>query len=228
MVMPKLNNLSDNLKRRIISAVVLIPIVILICYFGGFVYTSILLVAAVIMSFEWNQIVNSDNESEHMKNKWQVAGIIYIVVFVLAMMYLQSLLQGFWLLMFIFAIVWATDIGAYFTGRKIGGPKILKKISPNKTWSGLLGGMLCAGFVAFIFALFVGIHSSQVIFFGSLLAVISQIGDFFESWFKRCFKVKDSGNIIPGHGGLLDRIDGLVSVAITIALIALSTDLSVL
>lgn len=218
-----LNNISANLRKRIISAVILIPLVIFICFVGGNTYTAILLIAAVIMSFEWNQIVNSDNENTHNKTKWQIVGIAYIVLFVQSMIYLRSTENGFWLIIFIFSVVWATDIGAYFTGRKFGGPKIAKKISPNKTWSGLFGGMILASIVTLIFSLFLGIQSIQIVLFASLLAVIAQIGDFFESWLKRCFNVKDSGNIIPGHGGLLDRLDGLVTVTIIIATIEIAT-----
>jgi phosphatidate cytidylyltransferase len=124
----------------------------------------------------------------------------------------------------------ATDVGAYFAGRTFGGPKIAPRISPGKTWSGLLGGMLAAG-IAF-YALFPGLcydncTSETFIFlpggfnwleflgvlpFGAAIATIAQIGDFFESWMKRRAGVKDSGRLLPGHGGLFDRVDGLLAV----------------
>jgi len=118
------------------------------------------------------------------------------------------------------AVVIAVDVGAYFSGRTIGGPKIAPKISPSKTWAGLLGGMLAAGLVsAGVFAWNTGSAELRVMLFiafsiGAVLAVLAQAGDFFESWLKRSAGVKDSSNLIPGHGGVFDRVDGLLPVAI--------------
>ena len=144
-----------------------------------------------------------------------------------------------------FALTWGTDIGAYFTGRTIGGPKIAPKISPKKTWAGLFGGMACAAVIASAIYSYVsipsvslnaviatiafvsdGVHGSlawaapgaaagtaMAAAVGAVLAVWAQFGDFVESGIKRHFNVKDSGRLIPGHGGLLDRVDGLLFVA---------------
>jgi phosphatidate cytidylyltransferase len=121
----------------------------------------------------------------------------------------------------VLAAVIGTDIGAYFAGRTIGGPKIAPAISPSKTWAGLLGGMIGS---ALLFTLamryefggsrnFDGFQSA-IVAAGALIAVVAQAGDFFESWMKRRARVKDSGNLIPGHGGMFDRVDGLLAAAI--------------
>lgn len=117
-------------------------------------------------------------------------------------------------------IVVATDTGAYFSGRTFGGPKIAPSISPSKTWAGLYGGMLAAGLVAAgTFVWNTGELVLRPMLFiafaiGAILAVVAQMGDFFESWLKRRAGVKDSSNLIPGHGGVFDRVDGLLPVAI--------------
>lgn len=116
------------------------------------------------------------------------------------------------------ALVWATDIGAYFAGRAIGGPKLAPRLSPNKTWAGLVGGVaLASAFGAFMHAMY-GLPLRMTLA-TPLLAVLAQLGDLYESWLKRKAGVKDSGNILPGHGGLMDRLDGLVPVAPVAALL---------
>ncbi|MBK8629201.1 MAG: phosphatidate cytidylyltransferase [Sphingomonadales bacterium] len=128
----------------------------------------------------------------------------------------------------VMALVWATDIGAYFSGRSIGGPKIAPAISPSKTWAGLAGGMVAAILTLWLMkrldllsvtdamgnSYFVQISSWT----GALVAILAQAGDFFESWLKRRAGAKDSGTLIPGHGGLLDRLDGLLPVLILVGL----------
>jgi phosphatidate cytidylyltransferase len=127
---------------------------------------------------------------------------------------------GFCLTLWTMAIVWATDIGAFFAGRRFGGLKLAPTISPSKTWSGLLGGMLAAGLVGA--ALGVGFDlGSATRWLGIPLAVVAQAGDLFESALKRRAGVKDSGRLLPGHGGVLDRLDGLVPVASLAALLLL-------
>ena len=120
----------------------------------------------------------------------------------------------------VLGVVIATDVGAYFSGRSIGGPKIAPSISPSKTWAGLIGGMIAAGLVAGgTFVWNTGEFVLRPMLFiafgiGAVLAVLAQMGDFFESWIKRKAGVKDSSNLIPGHGGVFDRVDGLLPVAI--------------
>ena len=123
----------------------------------------------------------------------------------------------FWLLF----TVWATDTFAYFAGRGIGGPKLAPRLSPNKTWAGLIGGMVGAALVGTIIAIWFSLGSAfGLAFVSALIAVIAQAGDIFESALKRRAGVKDSGKVIPGHGGILDRVDGLVAAAVGAAIIS--------
>ncbi|CUW40291.1 Phosphatidate cytidylyltransferase [Magnetospirillum sp. XM-1] len=130
-----------------------------------------------------------------------------------------------WLLL----VVWSTDIGAYAFGRLIGGPKLLPAVSPKKTWAGLVGGMISAGLAAVLVAVMVGAAAGVTVFAaGAAVAVVAQAGDLFESWIKRRCNVKDSSNIIPGHGGVLDRVDGLLTAALAVAALTLATGRTVL
>ncbi|MEM8539861.1 MAG: phosphatidate cytidylyltransferase [Pseudomonadota bacterium] len=149
-----------------------------------------------------------------------VTGLLYAGGFLVAMSQLRnggSDHNGIFALLFLCAAVWSTDIGAYFAGRAIGGPKLAPKISPNKTISGALGGVLAAMIIS---GLIVGVlgdgNLTIYLILAAFLSVISQIGDLYESWMKRQAGVKDSGAIIPGHGGAMDRVDGLVFAAISL------------
>jgi phosphatidate cytidylyltransferase len=148
------------------------------------------------------------------------AGILYAGLPGLALIFLRHQPAGAVLVIWTLAIVWATDIAAYFAGRTFGGPKIAPAISPSKTWAGLLGGMTAAaaagGLLAAEFDL--GFASSLGAALGAGLAVAAQAGDFFESSLKRRAGVKDSGTLLPGHGGVMDRLDGLVPVSVLVAL----------
>lgn len=151
------------------------------------------------------------------------AGVAYVGLPVIAMLWLRddpSL--GFQAVLFVFAVVWGSDIGAFAAGRGIGGPKLWPRVSPNKTWAGLFGG-LTAGLVAgIIFAQFVaGTSSVGLAITGLVLAVFAQMGDLAESALKRRFGIKDSSTLIPGHGGVMDRADSIVAVSIAVAMLAL-------
>ena len=146
-------------------------------------------------------------------------GVLYCGLPVLALTFLRRQDDGlltFWAL----ALVWATDIGAFFAGRSIGGPKLAPRISPAKTWSGLIGGIALATALALVLHLFEGLPLHLVLA-TPMLAILAQGGDLYESAIKRRAGVKDSGNILPGHGGVLDRLDGLVPVAPVAALLVL-------
>lgn len=126
-------------------------------------------------------------------------------------------------------LVWATDIGAYAAGRLIGGPLLLPAVSPKKTWAGLMGGMVSAGTVGLVTALVLAFPHPLALAAGSaVLAVVAQAGDLMESWVKRRWAVKDSSNIIPGHGGVLDRVDGLLAAAAAVAIASLASGTAVL
>lgn len=154
---------------------------------------------------------------------WLAAGLLYCGLPVVALIWMRGLSQGLALTLWTLAIVWATDIFAFFAGRAIGGPKLAPRISPNKTWAGLAGGMAGAAAVgAALGALWLPpgwLPAAGAA--GAALAVAAQGGDLFESWMKRRVGVKDSGALLPGHGGVLDRLDGLVPVALLVALAAL-------
>jgi phosphatidate cytidylyltransferase len=142
---------------------------------------------------------------------WLSAGILYVGLPVLALLILRDRADGILLTLWAMALVWACDIGAYFAGRFIGGPRLAPLVSPNKTWAGLGGGVLAAGLFALLLSRY-GLPPVLAIA-TPVLAVLAQIGDLFESWLKRRAGVKDASNLLPGHGGLMDRLDGLVPVA---------------
>ncbi|WP_310619864.1 phosphatidate cytidylyltransferase [Flexibacterium corallicola] len=147
--------------------------------------------------------------------RWMAEGFIYISLAGIALITLRQGTEGLYILIYLYFVVWGSDIAAYFCGRSFGGPKLWPAVSPNKTWSGSIGGVVFAsiagGGIAWAF-------NVQTLIFPVLMAAIlaaaSQLGDLYESALKRRFKVKDSSGLIPGHGGLLDRVDGLVFAAV--------------
>ncbi|QQO22077.1 phosphatidate cytidylyltransferase [Bradyrhizobium diazoefficiens] len=147
---------------------------------------------------------------------WAATGFAYAAAALLASILLRKdLVNGFAALMFVLLVVWATDIGGYFAGRSIGGPKLWPRVSPKKTWAGALGGFVASLAVAAGFAA-CGIGKTvPLLLVSATLSVVSQAGDLFESAVKRRFGVKDSSHLIPGHGGLLDRLDGFVAAVLT-------------
>lgn len=153
---------------------------------------------------------------------WLTLGIAYVGVPAVALTAIRDLSDhGFGRLVFLLLVVWATDIGAYATGRAIGGPRLAPRISPNKTWAGLAGGMVAAALFGAGSAPWWGAGMVGAALLGALLAVVEQAGDLFESAVKRRYSVKDSGRLIPGHGGLLDRVDGLIAAAPVFVLVQL-------
>jgi len=134
--------------------------------------------------------------------------------------------DGFALAITLFFVIWATDIGAYFAGKTIGGPKIAPSISPNKTWAGLIGGMIAAMITAYgmvYFLINADIAPFGILILGGVSAILAQAGDFSESAWKRKFGIKDASNLIPGHGGVLDRLDGILFVAPGLVVLLLLT-----
>ncbi|MBR0697508.1 phosphatidate cytidylyltransferase [Bradyrhizobium lablabi] len=150
---------------------------------------------------------------------WATAGLLYAAAAEIASVLVRlDAAKGFAALMFVFLIVWVTDIGGYFAGRGIGGPKLWVRVSPKKTWAGAIGGFVASLLVAAGFAVVDIGRTGPLLLLGALLSVVSQLGDLFESAVKRRFGVKDSSHIIPGHGGLLDRLDGFVAAVIVAAI----------
>ncbi|MCG8689795.1 MAG: phosphatidate cytidylyltransferase [Minwuiales bacterium] len=155
--------------------------------------------------------------------KWPSLGVVYLTLPCIALVWLRAdPALGRETILWLLAVVWATDIGAYFAGRGIGGPKLWPRVSPKKTWSGLLGGATAAAAVSAAVAFAFGLGGVVVLaLVGAVLAVVSQVGDLTESGFKRHFGVKDSSHLIPGHGGVMDRVDGLLIAVPVYALFVL-------
>ena len=155
---------------------------------------------------------------------WVAGGVPYAGALALAPVVLRSDSEdGFLAVLFLFAIVWTTDIGAYFVGRAIGGPKLVPQVSPNKTWAGALGGMGAAVIVGVAVAKTAALTNLFAIaMLAIVLSISAQGGDLFESVLKRRFGAKDSSRLIPGHGGLMDRLDGFVTASIVAVLIGLA------
>lgn len=220
---------ASDLGVRTASAVVMVLVAGTALWLGGWVWT--LFVAAVTLGvfLEW-QALSGRFAPDGLGNVgWLLGGIVYLGVASYALTFLRGLPAGMGLVLALVGMVVATDIGAYFAGRAIGGPKIAPSISPSKTWAGLGGGVLGASLALFLAlqaapvaaGLLLGGMAGQVLaslFGGALVAVIAQSGDFFESWMKRRAGVKDSGRLIPGHGGLFDRVDGLLAVLFVIGI----------
>jgi phosphatidate cytidylyltransferase len=153
------------------------------------------------------------------QRNWIAAGFGYAAAAELASVLVRlDPVAGFAALMLVLLVVWATDIGAYFAGRGIGGPKLWPRVSPKKTWAGAIGGFAASLAVAAGFAAFGLGRAAPLMVLGSVMSVAAQLGDLFESAVKRRFGVKDSSQIIPGHGGLLDRLDGFVAAIVLAAI----------
>ena len=153
------------------------------------------------------------------RRNWTATGFLYAGVAEIASVLVRlDSSKGFVALMFVMLIVWVTDIGGYFAGRGIGGPKLWPRVSPKKTWAGAIGGFVASLVVAAGFVLFGLGKVGPLLLLGAVLSVASQLGDLFESAVKRRFGVKDSSHIIPGHGGLMDRLDGFVAAVVMAAI----------
>lgn len=152
-----------------------------------------------------------------------VAGVGYVGLPTVAMLWFRGdEPYGFLAILFIFLVVWGSDIGAFVAGRGIGGPKLWPRVSPNKTWAGLVGGLTAGLLAGMVFALFVPNASSLTLgATGLALALVAQLGDLAESGLKRRFGIKDSSSLIPGHGGVMDRADSTVAVSVAVSILAL-------
>lgn len=204
---------KSDLGIRTLSGLLMIAVSALALWLGGYAFALFVIVIAFGLLREWQLLVKAMPLGTSSRVAWMIGGMLYIGTAAALMAFMRDSGGSMLLLAFV-GIVIATDTGAYFSGRTFGGPKIAPKISPSKTWAGLAGGMIAS-------ALFLSLYQYSnngswgwAAIIGAQLAMIAQIGDFFESWMKRRAGVKDSGNILPGHGGLLDRLDGLLPVII--------------
>ncbi len=256
---------SRNLLMRVIAGAVLAPVAIAIAYAGGWLWTTLVTLAAIGLYIEWLMIVGAARATRVVvsgvialaivgcclalgrinaallalvlglagvtllspeRRGWTAAGFGYA-----GMAQVASVLvrldpeMGFVALVFVLLIVWVTDIGGYVAGRGIGGAKLWPRVSPKKTWAGAIGGFLASLFVAAGFVVFgsnkadpaLTLKMGPLLLLAAVLSVTSQLGDLFESAVKRRFGVKDSSHVIPGHGGLMDRLDGFVAAVVLAA-----------
>ena len=249
---------SRNLVMRIAVAAVLIPFAVATAWAGGWLWSTLVTLAAIGLFVEWLAIVGLAGVTRVMvpgvaalavagiclavnrldaalvvlgvglaavaaiapeRRNWTAAGFLYAAAAQIASVLLRlDPVKGFAALMFVLLIVWVTDSGGYFAGRGIGGPKLWPRVSPKKTWAGAAGGFAASLAVACGFAAFDLGRIGPLLMLSGALSVVSQLGDLFESAVKRRFDVKDSSHIIPGHGGLMDRLDGFVAAVVVAAL----------
>ena len=206
----------SELLIRTLSALIMVAIALIAAVAGGNLFALLVAAVATAMFYEWTRMTRGWGLG------WKVAGFFYALAPAIALLWIRERADDkIALLLWVFIITWATDIGAYFAGRHFGGAKLAPKISPNKTFAGLYGGMAAAALVGGAWVLGIGM-SPLLIVLAPIFAALAQAGDLFESWMKRRAGVKDSSNWLPGHGGLLDRLDGLVPVAIVTALLQLA------
>ncbi len=248
-----------NLRKRVITALVLAPLVLAAVYLGGWIYPVVIALTVALGLREWLRLVDpSGNRAvvlaahaslllvmgcgavlspsfglalgvvlvpmlfllaarDHKDQaRWVALGIPYMAGSGLALLYLRETPEiGMGLCYYLLAVVWGTDTGAFLAGTLSGVPKLVPEISPHKTWAGLFGGMALAAVLGYGVATGFGARRMGIALLLALaLALVSQLGDMFKSTFKRRSGVKESGGLIPGHGGVLDRIDGLVFAAI--------------
>ena len=234
----------SDLGVRTLSAIAMLAVAGGALWLGGIWWFGLVVLVAAGVMREWQALVLRFAPGLGQRIVWSIIGVIYIGLAAAMLAFMRSDMFGVVMLLMVAGAVIATDIGAYFAGRAIGGPKIAPAISPSKTWAGLVGGMAGAFLVVLAWrlyahydfvqttamivvpareaSLFDGLNwrvtLGQSAVLGAGIAIVAQAGDFFESWMKRRAGVKDSGNLIPGHGGVFDRVDGLLAVCFVAAL----------
>ncbi len=197
----------SELAQRTMIGVLLIAIALAAAVLDGYVFAGLVAFAACVMFYEWRRIVAGWGFG------WQIGGFVYALLPAISLLWVRDRSPiGLELLLWVFVVTWSVDIGAYFAGRAIGGPKLAPAISPNKTWAGLIGGMIAAMVLGGLWVTLLDLPN-VLLWLAAPFAIAAQGGDLFESWLKRRSGIKDSGTWLPGHGGALDRLDGLVVVA---------------
>ncbi len=207
-----------GLLLRVVSAVILSPLLLAAVWYGFPWIDLIVALCAPIVIGEWFRLTRGRPVAFGL-------AIVYSIAALLALLWLRHQpTYGRETIIWILACVWATDIGAYFIGSLAGGAKLAPSISPSKTWSGLVGGMCFSAVVSAACGLVLDAGETLILaVIGLTIAVVAQGGDLLESAAKRRAGVKDSGSLIPGHGGMLDRVDGLIAVLVFIAALRLAT-----
>lgn len=214
--------ISRSFNRRVLSVVVLLPITLIAVYMGGIAFKIFVGIAFGIAVKEWVRMAVKLPRPLICTTM----GVVYFILSFVAFIKLRTDFdQGLFFMLTLMFGVWASDIAAYFTGKAIGGPKLAPKISPNKTWAGFIGGIMGSALMLLALDYFIPMYSGKMglevlpfaplevaFVIGALFTVFGQIGDLGMSFVKRKVGVKDTGTLIPGHGGLLDRIDSLLLV----------------
>lgn len=270
--------LSDNLFKRVVSALTLLPVVLGLIYLGGWYFYALLAAGGILMLREWFSLTGVGDASRYLpyfaalslsalvtavptgisgastsiimilmagtllaqtpakiardastdsSRKNAGAGGAYVTMALVALAWLRGQDENGLIVIWLFFAVWAMDVGGYFAGKGIGGPKLAPVISPKKTWAGLIGGMVLAALVSLAISLLFDLGDPLLMpFAAAIVAVIAQMGDLYESAIKRALDQKDSGNLIPGHGGILDRVDGLIFAAPAVAVALAIPELS--
>lgn len=205
-----------EITKRVVIGGALAGIALFCTLFNPFTFYMLVVVVALLMHIEWLELTKDSRTFS------RVGGLFYIGLPIASLIMLRGPAGPEYVLV-LFAMVWATDIAAYVAGSRFGTHKIAPRLSPGKSWEGLAGGMLGAGIVGAAAGIWASFPTDPLEGFliGLILAVISQAGDLFESWIKRRAGVKDSGTLLPGHGGMLDRVDGLVFAAPAFALMVM-------
>jgi phosphatidate cytidylyltransferase len=199
----------SELSVRTLTGLTLIVAALLVAFQGGYLLAVVVAAIATLMFYEWTRLTRGWGAA------WYLGGFGYALLPALALLWIRER-SGIDLLLWVFIVTWSTDIGAYFAGRRLGRRKLAPKISPGKTVEGLYGGIAAATLLggAWAYAAHLGVALFAL---APILAIAAQAGDLFESAIKRRAGVKDSGAWLPGHGGALDRLDGLVPVAVLTA-----------
>ena len=201
----------NELALRTLTGAAMIVVALLAAYVGGTAFAWAVAAVATLMFYEWTRMTKGWGAT------WYIGGMLYALLPALALLWIRERDEhGLFLLIWAFIVTWSTDIGAYFAGRTFGKRKLAPLISPNKTVEGLFGGIAAATLLGGAWAVVTGLGVA-LIALAPVLAVAAQAGDLFESGMKRRAGVKDSGTWLPGHGGALDRLDGLVPVAVLTA-----------
>jgi phosphatidate cytidylyltransferase len=210
---------GSDLPTRVMSGMVMAGLALVSAWMGGIAFTVFWAVAALLILWEWIGLTSRASP----RALWVVAGLIYAGVAFAAPVVLRGDAQfGFLAIVFLFAVVWSTDILGYVVGRLAGGPKLWPAVSPKKTWSGALGGTLGAVIAGTAIAHLNALTIWPVAVLAAVLSIAAQAGDLFESSIKRRFDAKDASQLIPGHGGVMDRLDGFIVAALVAALVGLA------